>query len=260
MGPPPPRRRHRRRRRRVLAIGHDITALKAAQRRAVQAERLAAIGQMVTGLAHESRNALQRSQACLEMLGFRLEDRPEALDLVAGIQDAQDDLQRLYEEVRCYAAPIHLDRRALLLRDVLLEAWDQLELTRRHRDARLVEHGPATLCCRRRPEPVDPGLPQRAGQRSGRMPRSCHHRRRVETTRRRRPARSGGDPRQWAGPDAEQRRNLFEPFFTTKTQGTGPRDGHRPPDRRGPRRLDQPGRRRRPGAEIVITLPRSCGC
>lgn len=49
----------------VLAVGHDITELKEAQERALQAERLAAIGQMATGLAHEGRNALQRGMACL---------------------------------------------------------------------------------------------------------------------------------------------------------------------------------------------------
>jgi hypothetical protein len=74
---------------------------------------------MVAGLAHESRNALQRGQACLEMLALRLKGQPEALALVAGIQEAQDDLQRIYEEVRNYAAPIRLDRRACPLRDSL---------------------------------------------------------------------------------------------------------------------------------------------
>ena len=62
----------------LLIVGHDITELKAAQERALQSERLAAIGQMCAGLAHESRNALQRSQACLEMLALKLEDRPAA--------------------------------------------------------------------------------------------------------------------------------------------------------------------------------------
>src|SRR5262249_29518856 len=49
----------------LLWVLRDITARK-------QAERLAAIGEMVAGLAHESRNALQRSEACLERLRFRL--------------------------------------------------------------------------------------------------------------------------------------------------------------------------------------------
>ncbi len=47
---------------RSSSVGHDITFLKQAQERALQAERLAAIGEMVAGLAHESRNALQRAR------------------------------------------------------------------------------------------------------------------------------------------------------------------------------------------------------
>src|SRR5207302_1126266 len=70
----------------VLAIGHDITALEEAQQRALQSERLAAIGEMVAGLSHESRNALHRSQVCLEMLALEVEDRPEALNLIARVQ------------------------------------------------------------------------------------------------------------------------------------------------------------------------------
>ena len=85
-------------------LGHvgtieDVTDLREARGRVLQAERLAAIGQMTAGLAHESRNALQRAQSCLEMLARRVADRPEVLDLVDGIQEAQDDLHRLYEEV-----------------------------------------------------------------------------------------------------------------------------------------------------------------
>ncbi len=95
----------------VLGVGQDITELKRAQDRALQSERLAAIGQMVAGLAHESRNALQRGQACLEMLALADKDRPRSLDLIARLQRAQDDLHRLFEDVRGYAAPIRLDRR-----------------------------------------------------------------------------------------------------------------------------------------------------
>ena len=62
----------------------------------MQNERLAAIGQMMAGLAHESGNALARSQACLEMLAMEVEDRPEALDLIDRIQNAQNHLQQLY--------------------------------------------------------------------------------------------------------------------------------------------------------------------
>ncbi len=87
----------------VLNVGQDITALKQAQERTLQAERLAAIGQMVAGLAHESGNALARSQACLEMLAMEVEDRSEALNLIGRIQKVQNHLQQLYGEVRNYA-------------------------------------------------------------------------------------------------------------------------------------------------------------
>ena len=102
----------------VLTIGHDITELRAAQQRALQSERLAAIGEMVAGLAHESRNALYRGQVCLEMLALEVEDRPEALRLIARLQMAQDDLLTLYEDVQDYAAPIHLERRVCDLAEV----------------------------------------------------------------------------------------------------------------------------------------------
>ena len=96
-----------------------------AQQRILQAERLAAIGQTVAGLAHESRNALQNVRACLVRLGWRLQQQPEALELVGEIQKAQDVLQRLFEDVRGYAAPIHLDLRPCNLAQVWQEAWQQ---------------------------------------------------------------------------------------------------------------------------------------
>jgi len=82
----------------ILEVGHEITFLKLAQERALQAERPAAIGEVVAGLAHESRNALQRSQACLEMLALAVHHRPEVLDLINRIQKSQNHLHHLYED------------------------------------------------------------------------------------------------------------------------------------------------------------------
>ena len=83
----------------MLSVGQDITELNQAQQRALQAERLAGIGQMSTGLAHESRNALQRIQACAEMLELEVEGNGAALDLVRRIKLAQDHMHRLFDEV-----------------------------------------------------------------------------------------------------------------------------------------------------------------
>jgi two-component system sensor kinase FixL len=235
----------------------DITELKEAQRRAVQAERLAAIGQMVAGLAHESRNALQRGQACLEMLAFRLEDWPETLDLLAGIQDAQDDLNRLYEEVRCYSAPIRLELLDCRLPEVLREAWEQLGPARRGRDARLFEGGPADHLCevdRRRLVQVFRNVLDNALG-------ACRDPVVIEASWSEvhlnglpgiRVALRDNGP----GLTPEQHGRLFEPFYTTKTQGTGlgMAIARRIVEAHGG--SIEVGAGGGPGAEIVVILPK----
>jgi signal transduction histidine kinase len=80
----------------------------------------------MTGLIHESRNALQRSQACLEMLSLELQDRPVALDYAERIRRAQSDLHLLFEEVREYAAPVRLQRERCDLGEIWRQAWQDL--------------------------------------------------------------------------------------------------------------------------------------
>jgi two-component system, LuxR family, sensor kinase FixL len=207
----------------VLAVGQDITGLKQAQGRALQAERLAAIGQVVAGLAHESRNALQRSQACLEMLALAVRDRPEALGLIARIQKAQDHLHHLYEDVRGYAAPIALERRECDVAEVWREAWAHLEPLRREKGAVLREQAEGVdLRCA-----VDPF---RLGQvfrnllenalAAGRPPVAVAVRAEDAELLGRRALRVAVRD-DGPGLDAEQRRRVFEPFFTTKSKGTG---------------------------------------
>lgn len=104
----------------------DVTELHDAQRQLVQSERLAAIGEMVAGLAHESRNALQRARGCLDLLELDLEDQPQQLNLIFRIRSALGDLQRNYEEVKQYAAPIALDRSTVDLGDLVQSAFDDL--------------------------------------------------------------------------------------------------------------------------------------
>jgi two-component system, LuxR family, sensor kinase FixL len=116
-------------------LWHDVTDRMAAQEQLVQAERLAAIGEMVTGLAHESRNALQRAMASLEMLDLDLEQQPHLKVLSRRAASAIDELQRLYEEVRDYAAPIQLDLRDIELEHFCLETWSHL--TETHRDKKI---------------------------------------------------------------------------------------------------------------------------
>lgn len=190
---------------------------------ALQNERLAGIGQMMTGLAHESGNALARSQSCLEMLTWEVEDRPAALDLIARIQKAQDHLKHLYEEVRGYAAPLKLDREVWDLPAIWRQAWTNLALQRKDRDAAISEvaggldlHGAVDQF---RLEQVFRNIFENALA-------ACADPVRIEV--RCAPADIRGRPAvgmavrdNGPGLNAEQQQRIFDPFYTTKTKGTG---------------------------------------
>ncbi|MGQ0635329.1 MAG: protoglobin domain-containing protein [Planctomycetaceae bacterium] len=193
------------------------------QQRALQAERLAAIGQTVTGLAHESRNALQRSQACLEMLVLEVNDRPQALNLVARLQQAQDDLHELYEEVRDYAAPIVLRCSRHSLVDILHDTWADLAVSRAARDARLtVEAGSLDTTCnvdRRAVEQVFRNIIENSLA-ACRDPVEIAAKLR-ETSLEGRPAVQVALIDNGPGLSPEAQQKIFEPFYTTKVRGTG---------------------------------------
>jgi PAS domain S-box-containing protein len=245
----------------VLKVGLDITEHKRAQERAVQAERLAALGQMVAGLAHESRNALQLIQASLEMLALEVEDRPEALDLIASIQGAEDRLHRLFEDIRGYAAPIHLECEVENLAGVWRMVWEQLALQHGGRQTQLREHSDGVdLACA-----VDLFSLERVFRNifenslaacSDPVHIDIHC---SDTTITGRPALQISIRDNGPGLTPEQKQKIFDPFYTTKRQGTGlgmaiarriveAHGGH-----------IAAGNGVGPGAEILITLPRSVG-
>jgi two-component system, NtrC family, sensor histidine kinase HydH len=198
----------------------EITRLN---ERILQNERLAAIGQMMTGLAHESGNALARSQSCLEMLSWEVEDRPAALDLIARIQKAQDHLKNLYEEVRGYAAPLKLNRETWDMSYIWRQAWEHLALQRQGRDAALHEEtGGLDLKCtvdQFRLEQVFRNILENSLA-------ACYDPVRIEvhcaeTDIDGHPAVCVAVRDNGPGLNPEQKQKIFEPFFTTKTKGTG---------------------------------------
>lgn len=199
----------------------DITEHREAERRAVQAERLAAIGQMVTGLAHESRNALQRAQAGLDVLSLDVQAPQQTL--VGGVRRALSDLTKLYEEVRQYAAPIHLKREPALLRDVWTKAWQSLSTKLEEKPVRLIEVVPddeATRCDidAFRMEQVFRNIFENAIEVSP-------ERGAIKITVNCGPAHGHSFEVTIAdegpGLDANQKARVFEPFYTTKQRGTG---------------------------------------
>jgi signal transduction histidine kinase len=241
----------------VLVIGHDVTDLYEAQRRALQAERLAAIGQMATGLAHESRNALQRIGASAEMLELEMEGNPAALELLGRIQQSQAHLHQLLEEVRNYAAPVVLDRSAGRVTEAWREAWDLLSAQRRGRDAvlheRLLASDLVAEADRFRLVQVFRNLLDNALAAASdpvRIEICCEPAQIASTAALRIRVRDNGP-----GLSAEQRQRIFEPFYTTKPTGTGlgTAIAQRLIEAHGGTLAigDAPP----PGTEIIVTLP-----
>ena len=243
----------------LLLIGQDVTALHEAQQQAVQRERLAAIGEMAAGLAHESRNALQRSQSCLSILNLRLKDQPELLELLQRAQKAQDDLRRLYEDVRTYAVVPRLQIQDCDLRRTWREAWADLGEVSNAQGADLREDVECTELISR----ADPFLLKQVFRNLFENCLTCGASPVRITIRCRETVLAGREAIRVSlrdnGPGFPEgvRQRLFEPFFTTKIRGTGlglaickriieAHDG----------RIEA-GEGPGPGAEVILILPRS---
>jgi signal transduction histidine kinase len=197
--------------------------LRKAHIRALQAERLAAIGQMVTGLAHESKNALQRIQSSINRLYRRVRGQEELIRIVGDIEKASDDVGRLYEEVKSYAAPIVLDKANHNLKPIWEKSWKDLEPLRAKRNVNFVEEVKvSSLQCS-----VD-------SFRIGQVFRNvfenslsaCSDPVQLEiscsaSTLDGNPALKIAIADNGPGFTQEQVDNIFSPFFTTKTKGTG---------------------------------------
>jgi two-component system, LuxR family, sensor kinase FixL len=251
---------HVRGRRLFTGIIRDITDLRKAQRQLVQSERLTAIGQMVTGLAHESRNALQRAQACLDMLELEIGENSgsELLDLTRRGRAALDELHRLYEEVRDYASPVKLDYSTCDLCELVKTVWIHLEEEWATKQVQLFGHAEEKkLICqvdRHKIEQVLRNVLENAiavSPQAGRVQVTCADAD-IDGRRGVRIAINDDGP----GLDEKQKQGIFEPFFTTKPKGTGLGMAIA-------RRLVEAhngmivvGHSPRSGAEIIISLPK----
>jgi PAS domain S-box-containing protein len=207
---------------RHLISMRDVSDRKRAEERARQSSRLAAIGETMAALVHESRNALQRSKANLEMLSLEVEDRPEALKLVGRVEKAQEDVHKLFEEVRQWAAPMHLHREQCNLRQLWREVWNHVEHAYSTKQVRLEETTPGEVIClvdRFAMGQVFRNIFENAVEVS--PPGQAVEIASVET--------SNGSGRavvisirdHGPGLSPEQALRIFEPFFTTKVKGTG---------------------------------------
>lgn len=207
-----------------LWLLHDVTEQQAEQARLVQSERLAAIGQMMTTLAHESRNALQRAQACLEMMQLDLDQNSELMGLANRTQLALDELQRLYEEVRGFASPLSLELQVTLLSDIWQQVWKNLATIRGDKEiAFITTCSPAQLLVkvdRHRMAQVFRNILENSiavlPTTGGKISIHCEFDSSLTNNGLKLSLQDNGP-----GLNAEQRSRIFEPFYTTKSRGTG---------------------------------------
>ena len=204
----------------ILVLGHDITELQAAQRQALQSERLAAVGQVTATLAHESRNLLQRSQACLERLSWRLGENPEALRLVQNARQAERELTRLFEDLQSSTSSLQLEWTPCDLQEIWRDIWREVCNAFAYKQTQLGEAVEGSLLClvdRFRLGQVFRNLFRNAFA-------ACDPK--VEIEVHAQPLREGSEPIVFAcarsaimvrDSNAEQRQKvIFEPFYTTK--------------------------------------------
>jgi signal transduction histidine kinase len=121
----------------LLCSIHRAVELRSARQRATQAERLAAIGAVVAGVAHESRNVLHRIGARVDLIRLMNENDASLAEDLEAIEDACDQLQTHFEELREFSAPIVLKKTSCGLRDLVLHVWSNVQCANRSPNAKL---------------------------------------------------------------------------------------------------------------------------
>ncbi len=116
----------------VLAIGQDVTALRALQDQVVHAEKLATLGQIAAGVAHEINNPLTSIQLCAEAVSRKAvlakEGRiPNAfddadIDRLSKIKEGAERIRRFAKELVTFARPSRREREVIDVNGLIEQA------------------------------------------------------------------------------------------------------------------------------------------
>ncbi|TMA63635.1 MAG: two-component sensor histidine kinase [Deltaproteobacteria bacterium] len=210
----------RRDRRAAALVQAQLEALNAARARLVQSEKLAALGQLATAIAHEVRNPLAVIRSAAQGLGETVSpDDAEAARACAFITAEIDRLGSVVSSLLEFARPLHLEPRAVSVRDLFDRAALLAEGELAARGARLGrDESPGLPAVRADPDLLSQVLLGLLANAAEAVPPGGD----VTLAAR---ARDGAVELvvEDSGPGIppELRDRVFEPFFTTRARGIG---------------------------------------
>lgn len=113
----------------ILAVGQDVTAMRALQGQVIHAEKLATLGQIAAGVAHEINNPLTSIQVCVDAVSRKaksaIEGRvpnvfePADVDRLTKITEGAERIRRFAKDLVTYARPSGADNQQFALNDVV---------------------------------------------------------------------------------------------------------------------------------------------
>ncbi|HZZ86370.1 MAG TPA: ATP-binding protein [Anaeromyxobacteraceae bacterium] len=206
----------------VIAIGHDLTGLRAAEERAEQAQKLAEFGKLAAGIVHELANPLTSIIAYSDNLigKLSLSGREQAeVEKLRRIHESGQRILRFSRDLLAYARPSAARREPVDLAATLEQAAAMCEPALRDVSARL----------ERRFEPVPPVWGVRSSLTQvfvNLITNAAHALAPADGVVTLELADSGDHVAarvrdNGAGMDPEVRGRIFEPFFSTKPDGQG---------------------------------------
>lgn len=197
--------------------------LVATREQLVQSEKMAAIGELVASIAHEMRNPLSSVKLNLQIIGRSIEGNGPLFEHHQIAIDQVLQLERMFSDLLNYSKPLTLEKREVLLGEVIQRSLAQLET---ECIARGIQVGldvqeatiPISLDSHKM-EQVFVNLLKNAIE-------ATEDGGRIEVTARLDRAGEKRSVTAWIrdqGPGISQRnlKTIFQPFFTTKKKGTG---------------------------------------
>lgn len=116
----------------VLAIGQDVTALRALQSQVLHSEKLATLGQIAAGVAHEINNPLTSIQLCADAVARKALLATEGkvpnvfdaadLDRLGKIKEGAERIRKFAKELVTYARPSGTEREAVDINGLVNQA------------------------------------------------------------------------------------------------------------------------------------------